>query len=122
MTTSSAISRLQGAGQRPVNAFSPGEVINARVTVRQGREDGYFYELACPITVQRPTDPSLTIYDQVKLLKPVDQVPYRAGDQVNLQLKIVSLHSVGRPNPQDGSTTVNVARYTPPTIRNLNCG
>ena len=121
MTTSTRINQLNGAGSRPVNAFSPGDVISARVTVRQGREDGFWYELACPITVQRPTDPSLQIYDQVKLLKPVDQVPYRAGEQVKLMLKIDSLHSIGRPNPADGSTTVNVRRFSPTPVCNLEC-
>jgi hypothetical protein len=121
MRTSYPISGINGVGGATVNAFSPGDVISANVTVRQGRESGFYYELACPITVQRPTDPSLTIFDQVKLLKPVDHVPYRAGDQVKLMLKIDSLHSVGRPNPADGSTTVNVRRFAPTPVCNADC-
>ena len=108
-------------GTAGAQTFNPGDVISAYVTVRQGREDGFWYELPCPIRVQRPTDPSLTIFDEVKLLKPVDQVNHRAGDRVKMNLEIVSLHSIGRPNPADGSTTVNVRQFTPKPINQLGC-
>jgi hypothetical protein len=103
--------RVRTCGTVAPQTYQPGDIINAKVTVRQGREDGFWYELPFPITVQRPTDPSLTIYDEVKLLKPVDDVRHRAGDRVQLRLEIVSLHSVGRPNPADGGTTVNVREF-----------
>lgn len=112
-----SLNQIRAAGCASAHTFSPGEVISARVTVRQGREDGFWYELKNPILVRRPTDPSLEVYDRVKLLKPVDRVPYRAGQEISLMLKIESLHSIGRPNPADGSTTVNVKRFNPKPVR-----
>ena len=118
---SQATTRICGPMGTSGHTFSPGEVINAKVTVRQGREDGFLYELACPIRVRRPTDPSQEIYDDVKFLKPVDRVQHRAGEQVQMRLFIVSLGSIGRPNPADGSTTVNVRRFVPQAVHNVDC-
>ena len=102
---------------RGANEIRPGDMLELRnVTVVQGRESGFQYKLEQPLAIRRP-NPGEPVYDTVYFLDPVDvddSFPFTANQTVDISLEIVSFGVVGRPNPNDEQTTVNVKFAKPP--------
>src|SRR5688500_11538261 len=96
-------------------AFNPGDTVLVDAMVQRSPKGKKFYQLDQPLLVSTPVGPGTPVYEKVRFMVPVDEVPFAIGERIKVPLYIISLTNdpMSRVALQDEETTINVRLATP---------